>query len=225
MRVQKHQVDIGAVVEFLGAHLSQGDDGEVGFFTPIFGSRLAELDHQILVDALVSDLHDDVGYGGEFAGDLRQRGQSHHVADHDPQNLAPPETRQLHGRRNPRRKRVFQTRAQILDGADALQADRIEELIGPGGMLQDFLGQELAVGEHGHQMPQPDGGARQAIECTGMLLPQPREVVQPLLRRRRPRQQKIEAILDGREEDAATERRARARRACGPGRGDSTGDA
>ena len=31
-RIQKHQVDIGAVVEFLRAHLAQGDHGKMGFF-------------------------------------------------------------------------------------------------------------------------------------------------------------------------------------------------
>ena len=223
-RVQKHQVDIGAVVELLAAHLPQRDHREVGG-TSVLGSRLAVVRHQILIDALVRDFDDDVGHGRQLAGDLRQRAQAHHVADHDPQNLAPPEFRQIHGRRHARRKRGFQARAQILDGADALQIHRIEKLLGPLGMLQDFLGQKPAVGEDGHQMAQPDGGARQTIECAGMLLPQAREVVQALFRRGRARQQQIEAILNGRREDAAPAPPARGRRACDPGREGSTGDA
>ena len=56
-------------------------------------------------------------------------------------------------------------------------------LLGPARMLQDFLGQELAVAKYGHQMTQPDGGARQSIECSGMLLAQAHEVMQALLGR------------------------------------------
>src|SRR5581483_12092912 len=80
----------------------------------------------------------------------------------------------------------------------SLQIERIQELLGPFRMLQNFLSQESAVSEYGDQVAQPNRRACQAVKRSRVLLAQPREVMQSLLRCGRSRQQEVKTVLNGR---------------------------
>ena len=136
--IQEHQVDVGAVVEFIAAHLPQRDDGEMRFL-PGARLRYSMLGNQLLADALVGRFDNRVGQRGEFAGDFRQRAQAQHVANQDAQQLAAAEAREFERRRQALRQRRFQHLAHLFGGEHPLQVARFEQLIRPTPGAAGFL--------------------------------------------------------------------------------------
>ena len=86
-RIDEHQVDIGTVVEFAPAQLSQRDHGHPA-------ARSSMTIHQLAADTLVAHLQDGVGQVGKLRRDFGNRAQVQYVAHQNPKNLAAAETGQ-----------------------------------------------------------------------------------------------------------------------------------
>ncbi len=152
------------------------------------------------MNPLVRYLHQHIGERGQLGCDLGQRAKSQNVADHDSENLPAAEAGQFQRGRQTGRKSGVQARAQLLRRNHALQVYRIQELLGPIRMFENFLGQKPAMGEDRHHVAQSGGRAGEPIERGGMLLAKPGEIVQALLRRGRCCQKKVEAVPHGERE-------------------------
>ncbi len=99
-RVDEHQVDVGAVIEFLAAQLSERDHGKRAGLPPafsIFATGFPVARGQLVADLPVGEIENGVRQVGEFTGDIGQRCEAQDIAQQDAQSLAAPETRQQHG--------------------------------------------------------------------------------------------------------------------------------
>ena len=165
--VQKHQVDVRAVVQFLAAQLAEGKDGQAGRVA--IAGRVGELRRtvsvlQLLLRDAQGALEQDVSEMGKLECRLSQRAEAQHIPQGDAQILATLEPRQNHCRgllvRYHRKARELFV--QIFRRLNAVQA--VGRIVTPAGgtmqpgdqlrLLHQRLGKKSAVAEDYQQVVQ-----------------------------------------------------------------------
>ena len=90
--VYEHQVDIGAVIQLLPAQLAERNYRK-STGAAIGQARFAVAHHEVVAEVPVHDAQNRVGHARKLLCDLRQTGHPQHVAQRDPQQLAPAKPR------------------------------------------------------------------------------------------------------------------------------------
>ena len=121
--VDEHQVDIGAVVQFLAAQLAERNHGKTAQ-AAVFQPRLAMTRHQLRANSPVGNVEDGVRQVGQLFRDVRERGRAQDVAEQNAQQLTPPEAREIHRRRHACAQKAIQSLAIVLAREHAVERAR-----------------------------------------------------------------------------------------------------
>jgi hypothetical protein len=168
--VEKDEIDVGAVVELFAAELADGEDGDgragEAVALGVVGDGAAE-----------GDVENGVGEVGEFAGGFREIGEAADVAEEDAKEFAAAEAGEVDGFREAGGEGGFEAVDELIGGAGLVERGAGAELFEPLGMLEEFFGEEMRVGEDGHSGLVGRGLAREAFEGVGVAFLEAEEVV------------------------------------------------
>jgi hypothetical protein len=151
--IHEHQVDIRTVVQLLAAQLPQRNHRKTAGRS-VRQARLAVAPHQFCANSAVGDIQNRVRQVGELFGHFGKRRNPHHVAQHDAQQLPPPEARQFHRRRRAGpvfSQKLRQPQLVFFGREHPIEASRIGDPQNPLRIPQNRFRKELAVRKQIHR--------------------------------------------------------------------------
>jgi hypothetical protein len=127
--------------------------------------------------AAEGDVENGVGEVGEFAAGFREISEAADVAEEDAEEFAAAEAGEIDGFGEAGREGGFEAVGVLIGGAGLMEGGAGAELFEPLGMLENFFGEEMRMGEDGHGGLVGRGLAREAFEGVGVAFLEAEEVV------------------------------------------------
>jgi len=169
--IEEEEVDVGAVVEFVGSEFTEGEDGEAAL---VAGGEAggAVAGDEVEAKAAVGDVEEGVGDVGEFVGDLGEGGEAEDIAEEDAEDLAAAETGEADGFGDTvgGGKPAFEFRHHLNAGTDAVKPAGFEDGEEPVGVLEDFFGEEIGRGEDREEGLQAERDGGDVLEVAGVAV-------------------------------------------------------
>jgi hypothetical protein len=169
--IEEEEVDVRAVVEFVGSEFTEGEDGEAAL---VAGGEAwgAVAGDEVEAEAAVGDVEQGVGDVGEFVGDFGEGGEAEDIAEEDAEDLAAAETGEADGFGDAvgGGEPALEFSHHFDAGTDAVKPAGFEDGEEPVGILEDLLGEEVGGGEDGKQGLESKGDGGDVLEVAGVAV-------------------------------------------------------